>query len=358
MTQRSASSHRGGPSRFAPMSFGLVACLLLAACGGGGATGGTTTSGGTTTYDVPVVAIGPPPIFISLYLNVAEKEGYFKKLGIVPTIRYFQNGTQVAANVINGTDWVAATSSQSVIESIAGGAPITALSGMNNQDFFVASSLPGVTTCASLKGKTIAQDSINNARYLYLKSLLATCGLNLSDVRLISSQNAALIQAAIAGQVTTGVFHINELASVEANTGKKWNKLPTPSNLEKSEHYGMLIVSKSALAQNKTAITHFLAAWILSMRFMQDPKNLNSFAKVASAATGDPLAADKLAIQGFQAIDYWGQSNDGLTQSQVMGTVQLLEQIGAVKPAQAPTYNQITDLSLYPAALKLANSVG
>ncbi|MGH7877157.1 MAG: ABC transporter substrate-binding protein [Candidatus Dormibacteraceae bacterium] len=345
---------RRGRAAIALIAFGSALSLVIAACGGSNTPAKT---GSATTYDIPVVAIGPPPIFISLYLNVAESKGYFKKLGVVPTTRYFQNGTQVTANVINGTDWVGATSSQSVIEAVAGGAPVSAITGLNNQDFFVASNLPGVKSCSDLKGKTIAQDNINNARYLYLKSYLATCNLSFSDIHVISSQNAALIQAAIAGQVTTGVFHINELASVENNTGKTWTKLPTPPSLERAEHYGMLVSSKSAISQHRTAMVHFLAAWILSMRFMQSSKNVDEFARIASAATGDPLKADKLAIQGFQKIDYWGQASSGLEQSQVMGTVSLLKQIGAIKGA-SPTYNQITDLSLYPDALKLANSVG
>jgi ABC-type nitrate/sulfonate/bicarbonate transport system substrate-binding protein len=331
---------------------GLACALALAACGGGSA-----SSNGL--LPIAVSAIGPPPIFISLYINVAEQEGYFTKVGLqTPSIRYFQNGAQVATQVITGAAVVAATATQASEIAMAGGAPIVAVAGNNSQDFFVGSDRPDVHGCSDLKGKTIAYDQPNGARDLYLKAYLATCGLSISDVNLVSSQNAALITAAEAGQVTTAVFHINELASVEATTHKTWTELPRPQSIQEKNHYGMLIVRKRSLSADHNLLVRYLAAWILANRWMQDPKNVDAFAKISSAATGDPLAADKIAIPAFQKIGYWDQTDHGLIPARVMGSLQILEGIGAVKAGQAPTYQQMTDFSLYPEAVKLVSAVG
>jgi ABC-type nitrate/sulfonate/bicarbonate transport system substrate-binding protein len=345
-------------------TFGLVlaGALALAACGGssgGGSSGSSAASPSTTLLPISISAIGPPPIYISLYVDVAEKEGYFKKVGLEnPSVRYFQNGAQVATEVITGAALAAATATQASEIAMAGGTPIVAIAGMNSQDFFVASQLPDVHSCSDLKGKTVSYDQPNGARDLYLAAYLATCHLKVSDVQLVSSQNAALIKAATAGQVTTGVFHINELASVEATTHQRWTQLARPPSIENNEHYGMLIVQKSSIRSQRTVLTRFLAAWILATRFMEDPKNVAAFARIASAATGDPLAGDRIAIPAFQKIGFWDQTDHGLTKARVLGSLKILESIGAVKVDQAPSYNQMVDLSLYPAAQKLVSSAG
>ena len=349
---------RRRPMRVATFGLMLMGALVLASCGGssGGTSGATPAA---TLRPISISAIGPPPIYISLYIDVAGKEGFFKKVGLQnPSVRYFQNGAQVATEVITGAALVAATATQASEIAMAGGTPIVAIAGMNSQDFFVASSLSDVHSCSDLKGKTVSYDQPNGARDLYLEAYLATCHLKVSDVQLVSSQNAALIKAATAGQVTTGVFHINELASVEATTHKQWTHLARPASIQNNEHYGMLIVQKSSIRSQRDVLTRFLAAWILATRFMQDSKNVTAFAKIASAATGDPLAGDKIAIPAFQKIGFWDQTDHGLTRARVLGSLKILESIGAVKASQAPSYDQMVDVSLYPAAEKLVSSAG
>ncbi|HEY8864614.1 MAG TPA: ABC transporter substrate-binding protein [Candidatus Dormibacteraeota bacterium] len=336
------------------LGLGLAAMMLLAACGGSGNTGQASPK---SLLPISISAIGEPPIFLSVYIAVAKQKGYFEKVGLQnPDIRWFQNGAQVATQVITGNAVAAVTATQASEIAMAGGTPIVAIGGLNNQDFFVASNLPDVHGCTDLKGKVVAYDQPNGARDLYLKAYLATCGLAIGDVKLVSSQNAPLIKAGIAGQVTTGVFHINELAAVEADTHKTWTKLERPDVIQKNQHYAMLIVQKSSIQSQRDLLVRFLAAWILSLRFMQDSKNTDAFAKIASDATGDPLEADKLAIAAFQKIGFWDQTDSGLTQSRVLGSQKILQSVGAIKANPPPGYNDMVDLSLYPDALKMANS--
>ena len=95
------------PRGVATLGLALASAVVLAACGGssGGSSGGGS-SGATSTgklLPISISAIGPPPIYISLYIDVAEKKGFFKKVGLQsPSVRYFQNGAQVATQVITG----------------------------------------------------------------------------------------------------------------------------------------------------------------------------------------------------------------------------------------------------------------
>ena len=157
---------------------------------------------------------------------------------------------------------VGTTSSQAAMNLIASGAPIIAIAGMNSQDWVLASDDPDVKGCKDLKGKTVAADGINNARYLYIGAAVATCGLKISDMKLIDLANAPLVKAGIAGQVHSGIFHIDELAQVEFKTGKKWRHLEVPPAIKKNLHYLMLVASKKAIAENREGLVRLLEGWI------------------------------------------------------------------------------------------------
>jgi len=319
------------------------------------------SSSGTTLEPISIKAsvIGSPiPIYSSLYVNVAQEEGFFKKVGLNVSAKYYGRGTDVARTVVTGDAAIAMTATPAVLAVIAGGAPIVAIGGMQNQDFFVASSVPGVAGCKSLKGQAVAADGIGNARYIYLKAYLATCGVSISDVDATNLANSQLVQAAAAGVVKTAVFHIDELAQVEyQQPSTKWASMPTPPDLEKQLHYTMLLVQKSTLQSqsSRQAVVRYLAAFILAEKWMSNPANLDTFAQLAAKATGNNPAVAKNAIQQFNRIGYWS-SGMGLARSAVDSEISLLVANGVIKQGQVPSYDKAIDTSIYPEALKLASS--
>jgi NitT/TauT family transport system substrate-binding protein len=293
-------------------------------------------------------------------VNVAQQEGFFKKVGLDVSFKYYGRGTDVARTVVAGDATIAMTASAAVLAVIAGGAPVVAVGGMQNQDFFVASSVPGITGCKNLKGQTVAADGIGNARYIYLKAYLGTCGLSMSDVDATNLANSQLVQAAAAGVVKTAVFHIDELAQVEyQKPSTKWVRMSTPPDLEKQFHYTMLLVRKSTLQNQRSreAVVRYMAAFILAERWMSNPANLDAFAQLAARATGDNPIVTRNAIQQFNRIGYWS-SGMGMDKSAVDSEISLLVSNGVIKKNQAPTYDQAVDTSIYPQALKLADAVG
>jgi len=199
---------------------------------------------------VSLSAIGRPPIFSNTYVDVAEAMGYWKSAGADVTVRWFQRGSDTGKAVLTGDVQIGTTSSQAAINLIASGAPVVAIAGMNSQDWVVATDDPAVKGCADLKGKTVAADGINNARYLYIGAAVATCGLKIGDMKLIDLANAPLVKASIAGQIHIAVFHIDELAQVEFKTGKKWHNIDVPPSIKRYLHHWKLIASPKASASH------------------------------------------------------------------------------------------------------------
>ncbi len=319
----------------------------------------TSASAQSAVKPIPIAvsAIGRPPIFSNTFADVAEAMGYFNKAGVDVSFRWFQRGSDTAKAVVTGDVAIGFTASQPAINLIAGGADVVAVAGMPIQDWIIASDDPGVKECKDLKGKTVAADGINNARYLYLGAVVATCGLQLSDLKPIDLANAPLVKAGIAGQVHDGVWHVDELAQVEFKTGKKWRQIAAPAAIAKGLHYAMLIASKKAIAENREGLIRFLEGWILSQKMMgsKSPADKTAFAKIAAKASEIDVKVAMASIDGYQAIGYW-VNNDGLDQSQVMSQLDQLVKIGAIKAEKKPSYDKIVDKSLYAEALKRVES--
>ncbi len=306
---------------------------------------------------ITVSAVGRPPIFSNMFVDVADTMGYFKAAGLDVNMRWFQKATDTAKAILIGDADVGWTASAPGLNMIASGAPVVAIAGMPIQDWIVASDEPDVKTCKDLKGKVVATDGINAARYLFLGAVAETCGLQLSDLKPIDLANQSLVKAGIAGQVHAGVFHVDELAQIEVATGKKWNQIEAPATITKGLHYGMILTTKKEIADNREGLLRFLEVWIRTQKMMSSklPDDKAKFASIVVAASQmDPKVA-ATTIDGLQAIGYW-VNNDGLDEAQMMSQVGQLTKIGTIKPENKPSFDKIVDKSLYAEALKRVGS--
>jgi len=303
--------------------------------------------------EISATAIGRPPIFSNIFVDVGQAKDYWEDAGADVDFRWFQRGSDTAKAVVTGDVAIGFTSSQAALNLIASGAPVVAVAGMPNQDWLVASNDPDVKGCEDLKGKTVAADGINNARYLFLASVVQTCGLTLDDLQLIDLANAPLVKAGIAGQVNSGVFHIDELAQVEGNTGQKWVLIDTPPEIKEGLHYAMLIASKDAIENNREGLVRFLEGWIRTQQLMSssDAGDKKAFAEIANKANEAGVDVNMAAIDSYQDINYW-VNDDGLNEKQVMSQLDELVNVGSVKADSKPSYDQVVDPSLYAEAKK------
>src|SRR5450759_853374 len=144
-----------------------------------------TAQSSAKPLQIAASAIGRPPIFSNTFADVAEAMGYFKAAGVDVSFRWFRRGSDTAKAVVTGDVQLGYTATPPAVNLIASGAPVVIIAGMPNQDWLVASDDPAVKGCKDLKGQTIAADGINNARYLFIQSVLQSCSLQLTDVKLI-----------------------------------------------------------------------------------------------------------------------------------------------------------------------------
>ena len=296
---------------------------------------------------VVIATPGIPPIFSVMIALVAEKQGFFKKHGVDVEIRPFDNGTAAARAVVAGDIDLAWSPTPPVIVQISNAdVPLVALYGMPNPDWVLGTTDAG-KTCKDMVGQDVAVDSINGARSVALRSMLAAgCpGVKIEDVKQValgSSPGPALL----AGRLHFAVLHLDDLAEIE-HQGKKLNILLAMKNTNPTSHYLILVVRKDNLDKNRDAIVRTVAGMVEAARFMQDPKNADTIAEVA-AVTGHNKDVNKAALNAYLDTDFWAAKDDGMPRNKIEAVAALMKKIGSIKPdKEAVSYDKFVDASVW-----------
>src|SRR5215831_2844982 len=112
-----------------------------------------------------IAAPGIPPIYASVILYVAEKEGFFKKHGVDVEVRPFETGTAAARAVLTGDIAISLSPTNLIINQISNAdANVVAIYGFPNPDWVIASTDPTKTSCRDLVGQPIGVDAVGGAR--------------------------------------------------------------------------------------------------------------------------------------------------------------------------------------------------
>ena len=318
----------------------LIGAALAAALLSGGA---SSAAGKKIVVAIP----GIPPVFSVTIAYVAEKQGFFKKHGADVEIKPFDNGTAAARAVVAGDIDMAWSPTPPVIVQVSNAdVPLVAVYGMPNPDWVLGSIEPN-KTCKDLVGQDVGVDSINGARSVALRSMLAGgCKEvkieELKQIALGSSPGPALL----AGRLHYAVLHLDDLAEIE-HQGKKLDILLAMKNTNPTSHYLTLVVRKDNLEKNRDAIVRTVAGMIEAAHFMQDPKNADAVAE-AAAVTGHTKDVNKAALKAFLDIDFWAAKDDGLPQKKIDAVAALMKKIGSIQPDKEPvSYAKFVDVSVW-----------
>ena len=291
-----------------------------------------------------VAAPGIPPIFASVQLYVAEKEGLFKKHGANVEVRPFETGTAAARAVIAGDIEMSLSPSALIINQISNAdVNVVAIYGMTNTDFLLASTNPAKTSCKDIVGQPVGVDTVGGARSIALRTMLTGgCpGVKIDDVQQVAlSSNVA--PAMLAGRLEFGVLHLDDVAVLEAQ-GKKVDKLLTVQKTNPNGHYLLFVVRRDKLQENRDSYVRLVAGLIDAARFIRDPKNADRVAADA-APTGLAQAVAKATIKPLVDIDYWPVDDDGLDRKRLENLVAVMKKVGGIQ-ADKPsvTFDRLVD---------------
>jgi ABC-type nitrate/sulfonate/bicarbonate transport system substrate-binding protein len=293
-----------------------------------------------------IAAPGIPPIYASVILYVAEKEGFFKKHGVEAVVRPFETGTAAARAVLTGDIELSPTNL--IVNQISNAnANVVAIYGFPSPDWVLATTDPAKTSCKDLVGQPIGVDAVGAARSIALRTMLAG---GCPDVKIEEVQQVALSSntapAMVAGRLSYGVLHLDDLAVLEAQ-GKKPYLVLEMKKTNPTAHYLLVTVRQDKLQENRDAYVRVLAGLIEAARFMQDPKNADRVADDA-APTGHSKEINKLALKQFLDIGFWAADDDGMDQKKLDAMIQVSIRTGGIQPGKEPVKSErLVDRSVW-----------
>jgi ABC-type nitrate/sulfonate/bicarbonate transport system substrate-binding protein len=323
----------------------VVAGLVVVSAGACAA----RAEGAKVVFGVP----GIPPIFASVLPHVAVEQGFFKKYGADVEVRAFETGVAAARAVAAGQiDWAIAPTP--VLVNMVSNAKVNLIGiyGLPNPDWLIGSTDPQKSSCGDLKGQPVGVDAIGGARSEALKEMLVPCKLSPDDVKQVAlSSNTA--PAMVAGQLTFGVLHLDDVPPIEGQLHRKITVITTLKQVSPVSHYLTLVARTDKLKEKRDVYVQALAGLIDAGAFMREPKNADAVAKIADV-TGHSLEENKQSLASYNQLEQWPNGTDGLQREKIEAVIQTQVQIGGIKAGTTPvTYAEFVDESLWADAMKL-----
>lgn len=310
------------------------------------------SEGAKVVFGVP----GIPPIFASVLPHVAAERGLFKKYGVDVEVRDFETGVAAARAAAAGQiDWAIAPTP--VLVNMVSNAKVNLVGiyGLPNPDWLIGSTDPQKANCMDLKGQPVGVDAIGGARSEALKEMLVPCKLMPDDVKQVAlGSNTA--PAMVAGQLTFGVLHLDDVPPIEEQLKRKITIITTLKQVSPISHYLTLVARTDKVQEKRDAYVKALAGLIDTGAFMRKPENADAVAKIAEV-TGHSFEDNKQSVASYNQLEQWPNGTDGLQREKIDAVIQTQVQIGGIKAGTTPvTYAEFVDQSLWADALKLVKS--
>ena len=226
-------------------------------------------------------------------------------------------------------------------------ADVVSFYGFPSPDWVLASTDPAKTTCKDVVGQPVGVDAIGGARSIALRIML-TGGC--PDVKIEDTQQVPLSSntapAMVAGRLSFGVLHLDDLAVLETQ-GKKATLVLEMKKTNPTSHYLLVIARQDKLKENRDAYVRMLAGLIEAVRFMQDPKNADQVAE-AAAPTGHSKEINKAALKQFLAIGFWAANDDGMDRKKLETMIAVSTRTGGIQPGKEPVkYERLIDPTVW-----------
>ena len=308
---------------------------------------------------------GVPPIFGSVFAMVARDAGLYKKYGLDVTLKPMNSGVGAARAVVSGNIDVSYSPTPPVAVMISNAnVPLVAISGLEINDWMLASVDPKITTCAQVKGVPVGVDSPRGARWIQLANMIRPCKLrpdkHVPTVNLSSNVAAAMVS----GKLKLGVLHSDDIPVIERETGKKLTIVARVEEVSPGSHYALITTNKKVIAEKRDSLVRLTAAHIEAIDIIYDESKWDMVAKMA-APTGRSHADALIALKIFTGINYWPRNSAGLSKKRIAKAIAIQVGVGkrtkgkgGIKPNKTPvSHDRLTDLSIYKDAVAMVKKM-
>src|SRR5215469_11014919 len=328
--------------------FGVALAGLLLAVGCGGASGGSSSAptpgqkATCTSKSVTIAVPVTPPNVVHLPAYVAQDMGIFKDEGLNVTIARFEGGVGALRAMAGGSVDLAGTSSEPFITAVSQGADVKAVYtyAPNVDVSFVVG--PGINTLADLKGKRIGIQEPNGFADVMSRLVLKKAGISPTDVKFVTTTTAGRVTELIAGNVDTGVLHIDQTKTIQQKS-PGIHVLANMWDVVSNYQYALYAVSGDKIKTDSAAVECMVRSLVRADRAMYDRTQRQKILDIAVKYTKeDPqIVAD--TYDELLKARAWPQ-NDGIPKANIEGTVKSLKDSGQLQTS--PSFADLVDLTI------------
>lgn len=301
------------------LSLGLIAVMAVSAIGCGGNTNknqSENTDAGTEhtenkTFDGEALKIAVSAWNPCMFLNLAEKLGYFEDMGVEVELVNFQEYTDVPSAFAAGHLDGAFYSSFEVLVPASTGTElkvVAVLDRSNGADAILAAS--DYHTMEDLKGKNIGL-GYGTIDYYYFMLEAEKAGYTEADFNIIDMNPSTVANAIVTGQVDATAIFEPFVSSIQE--GMEANII-TDTTQNPDMITDCLAFSDSAIASRKEDISKVMAAYYKAIAYYEE--NREEAAAIMAEAMGDTTenflaTMEKLKMLTPQESDDFLSGNNG-----------------------------------------------
>ncbi|HEY7200876.1 MAG TPA: ABC transporter substrate-binding protein [Candidatus Dormibacteraeota bacterium] len=327
--------------------FAVALAGLVLATGCGGSSGGSSSTpppgqkATCTSRNVTIAVPVTPPNVVHLPPYMAQDMGIFKDEGLNVTIARFEGGVAAFRAMAGGSVDLAGTSSEPFITAVSQGADVKAVySYAPNVDVsFVVG--PNIKSPADLKGKKIGIQEAGGFADVMSRLVLKKYGISPNDVQFVTTTTAGRVTELVAGNVDTGVLHIDQTLTIQAkNPGI--HVLANMWDVVKDYQYSLWAVSGSLISSDPAAVECMVRALIRADRAMYDTSKRQQILDIAVKYTKEDPAVVAQTYDQLVKAKAWPQ-NLGIPQANVAGTEKSLKDSNQI--STVPSFSALVDLS-------------
>jgi ABC-type nitrate/sulfonate/bicarbonate transport system substrate-binding protein len=283
------------------------------------------------------------------YVMQTLAANYYGKFGLDATTVNVSDGIKLLAAVISGSaDIAMITGFSQIFPAIAQGAGIKLVAGgMLMPDNAMYCGNPLVHSLKDLEGRSVGTGSVGALTHIMTVAMLRRAGVDIAKVRFVNiGSSSDVFKAIVAGKVDAGSAQHDYLLDAKRagiRVIAEGNEL-IPDFMQQAA-----FASDRAIATKRDGLVRTLATYASVYRFVQNPKNEDTYAQ-AYATAGGTLERGRVKFEWLQKHDVYA-TNLQLPQSSIWFEQELNVVLGIQQ--RVLSYNDVVDLSLAHDALKL-----
>jgi ABC-type nitrate/sulfonate/bicarbonate transport system substrate-binding protein len=218
--------------------------------------------------------------------ELIKRQGYFKELGLDPTITQVTDGNRLVASLLSGDmDICIISGFGQIFPAVEKGAKMKIIAGANTIIAqAVYSAKPDIKTLKDLEGRVVGVGAPGSLLHHSMVAAMTKQGVDYTKVNFANvGSNADVFKAVVAGTVdagpsTTDNYYEQEKFGVHS-IAEMWKVIP-------EYPYQGSYATDSAIATKRDAIVRVLAAYAKLYRFMMSQESKQAYVDAYLAAAG------------------------------------------------------------------------